>query len=557
MARGEPGTPPGPVRLNVAKLATITGATPNCHCEERSDAAIPRLTNRADSSGGGLPRRCAPRHDSWEWQRHLLLLLLFATLIRLVFAAALGLGVDESYMVASGRTLSLGYFDHPPASWWLAWAASHIAGTEAPIVVRLPFIALFALSTWVMARLGAAIADERSGFWAAVLLNLSPVFGVTTGTWVLPDGPLDCALLGAALCLVRALPAQGRAASLWWAGAGLCAGLALFSKYSAALTLAGAFAYLLTSREHRHWLARPAPYLAAALAVLVFSPVIAWNATHHWASFAFQGDRAAAGAHFHPLGPLVVLAGEALFVLPWIWAPMMALFVAALRKGPDAWRSWLLACLAAPPIVLFALIAAWSGQRVLFHWAAPGYLMLFPLLGEAVVTRLLHPWLRRTLRDTAVLVVLTVAVVATQVRFDWLHPVIARVARQDPDLEAIDWTSLRTDLAARGLLVPGTVVGVPDWRDAGKIAYALGPDVTVLCLNSDARQFGLADPPQRFIGQDVLLLVPEHAVRATQALAPVFDGIDALPPAPIRHAGRVLAEVVVLRAHRLRAWPPP
>ena len=98
---------------------------------------------------------------------------------------------------------------------------------------------------------------------------------------------------------------------------------------------------------------------------------------------------------------------------------------------------------------------------------------------------------------------------------------------------------------------------MPDWRDAGKIAYALGPDVTVLCLNSDARQFGLANPPQHFIGQDVLLLVSEHADRATQALAPVFDSIDALPPAPILHAGRVLADVAVLHAHRLRAWPPP
>jgi 4-amino-4-deoxy-L-arabinose transferase-like glycosyltransferase len=487
----------------------------------------------------------------------LALLLLIATLIRLGFAAALGLGVDESYMVASGRTLSLGYFDHPPASWWLAWAASHLAGTEAPIIVRLPFIALFALSTVLMFRLGTAFAGERAGLWAAVLLNLSPVFSVTTGTWVLPDGPLDCALLGAALCLVKALPARGGSALPWWAGAGLCAGLALFSKYSAALTLAGAFIYLLTSREHRHWLRHPAPYLAALLSVLVFSPVIVWNATHHWASFAFQGERAATGGRFHPLGPLVVLAGEALFVLPWIWAPMMALFVVALRRGPDAWRSWLLACLAAPPIVVFALVAAWSSQRVLFHWAAPGYLMLFPLLGEAVAARLHQPSVRRVLTGTAAFVVLTVAVVATQVRFDWLHPVIAHVARQDPDLEGIDWTSLRDDLTARGLLAAGTVVGVPDWRDAGKIGYALGPDVTVLCLNRDAREFGLADPPAHFIGQDVLLLVPEHAQRAVQALAPVFDGIDALPPAPIRHAGRVLAQVAVLRGHRLRAWPPP
>ena len=122
---------------------------------------------------------------------------------------------------------------------------------------------------------------------------------------------------------------------------------------------------------------------------------------------------------------------------------MMAVWVVALRRGPEAWRGWLLACLAAPPIILFALIAAWSSQRVLFHWAAPGYLMLFPLLGQAVATRVGSPAVRRLLIGTVALIVGAVAIVGTQVRFDWLHPVIARVARQDPDLAGIDWTSLR------------------------------------------------------------------------------------------------------------------
>jgi len=131
--------------------------------------------------------------------------------------------------------------------------------------VRLPFIALAALSTWLMYRLGTVLAGGSAGLWAAVLLNLSPVFGVTSGTWVLPDGPLDCALLAAALCLVHALM---RGSLAWWLGAGLCAGLALLSKYSAVLTIAGVAAYLLTSREHRHWLATPKPWLAALVALM-------------------------------------------------------------------------------------------------------------------------------------------------------------------------------------------------------------------------------------------------------------------------------------------------
>ena len=481
-----------------------------------------------------------------------LLLILATTALRLGFGAALGLGVDESYMVAAGRTLSLGYYDHPPAAWWLSWGAAHLFGSEAPVIVRLPFIALFALSTWLMYRLGAAVADARAGLWAAVLLNLSPVFGVTTGTWLLPDGPLDCALLGAALCLVRALQ---RGVLLWWLAAGLCAGLALFSKYSAILTIAGAGLYLLSSPDHRRLLATPGPWCAALAACLVFAPVLVWNAQHDWASIAFQGERAL-GVRFRPLLPLATLGGEALFVLPWIWLPMMAVFVAAVRRGPDDWRAWLLCCLAAPPIIGFAAISAWSNQRVLFHWAAPGYLMLFPLLGAAVASRLDRPAVRRAMFGTAAFVVATVVVVASQVRWDWMQPVVAMFARKDPTIEAIDWTSVRDDLAARGVLRPDALIAVPNWRDAGKFAYALGPDVTTLCLNRDCREFGVATPPAGFIGRDMVILAPDHAEQLPVTLGRFFTSLARLPDSAIRHAGRTLQPVAVFDARQLRAWPP-
>ncbi|OYV81395.1 MAG: hypothetical protein B7Z64_10800, partial [Acidiphilium sp. 21-68-69] len=48
-----------------------------------------------------------------------LLVILAATLARLVLAAGMGLGIDESYMVAAAHTFQLSYFDHPPVSWWM------------------------------------------------------------------------------------------------------------------------------------------------------------------------------------------------------------------------------------------------------------------------------------------------------------------------------------------------------------------------------------------------------------------------------------------------------
>ena len=467
-------------------------------------------------------------------RRQILLLILITTTLRLAFGTAIGLGVDESYMVSAGRVLSLGYFDHPPASWWLSWASTHLFASEAPVVARLPFILLFALTTWLMFRVTNDVAGPRAGFWAALTLNLSPVFGITSGGWVLPDGPLDCALIGAALCLMRALPSTGRHATGYWCGAGVCAGLALFSKYSAVLTIAGAFLFLLLNPEHRAWLRRWHPYAAGAIALAVFSPVIIWNIEHHWASFAFQGARAG-GFRFRPLMPVTTLLGEALFVLPWFWLPMMILGVKALRSG---WRDQLLACLAAPPILLFALISAWSSQRILYHWAAPGYLMLFPLLGRYVADR----WDRRAVRasivGSAALVIAAVCVIGTQEQFDWL-PLDSATA------EGLDWTAVRDDLSARGLLRPGTVVGVPNWRDAGKIAHALGPDVPVICLNEDSRQFGFAAPPERWAGADVLLLIVDHADTIVPTLRGLFAHIDIQAPTTVTLRGHVLKTITV------------
>jgi 4-amino-4-deoxy-L-arabinose transferase-like glycosyltransferase len=471
----------------------------------------------------------------------------------LAFAATTGLGVDESYMVTAGRVLSLGYFDHPPASWWLSWGAAHLFGTEAPWAVRLPFILLFVLSQTLVWRITCLVADERAGFWAVVALNLSPVFGVTTGTWVLPDGPLDAALLGSALCLLLALPATGRRALGWWAATGFCSGLALFSKYSAVLTIGGAFLYLLVSRPHRHWLARPAPYIAVGIALVVFSPVLLWNASHGWASFAFQGDRAV-GLRFQPLMPMQTFAGEALFVLPWVWLPMMILLVRGFRRARP-WPEQLLVWLAVPPIVMFALISAWSSQRILYHWAAPGYLMLFPLLGRAVTHYLDRAWARRLVGGSVAVLLASVTVIATQIQFDWLGDALSSVMRTDPTAEGIDWTSIGDDLRMRDLLPQGAVAATINWRDAGKIGRALGPGSTMLCLSRDARQFGFADPLRNFVGQDVLLVIVGSTNHAVVEAKPWFQSVEILDGTSVRLNGRVLRMVTVLRGRSLARLP--
>jgi hypothetical protein len=480
--------------------------------------------------------------------------LLVATfLARLGFAATLGLGVDESYMVAAGRKLQLSYFDHPPIAWWLAWGAAHFAGSESTAVVRLPFIALFALTTWLMYRVTSLLFGAPAGLCAAILLNLIPVLGITGGSWVLPDGPLLAALLGAIACLIAALRSDGRRAWGWWLGAGVCVGLALCSKYSAVLTIGGVAVFLTTEPASRRWLARPHPYVAGLIALLIFLPVLLWNAEHGWVSFLFQGGRAIGG--LRPFGPLANIAGQAAFVLPWLWAPLVWCGLVALRRGPGDHKRWLLVCLAAPPIVVFTAVSLWG--NVLFHWAAPGYLFLVPLLGDAVARHWrTNRFLRIGVAATAVFVVLGVALFTTEIRFNWLPRSVAEFPLgKDPRLEIVDWMSLREDLTHRGLLDdPALVVGGVRWSDAGKIDYALGGRVPVVCLSPDARQYGLVAPLDDYAGADLLIVAPHESVAAVaEQFQSLFHRIKPIAPTRIAPSGYPSMPTSLLIAHRLRA----
>jgi 4-amino-4-deoxy-L-arabinose transferase-like glycosyltransferase len=469
---------------------------------------------------------------------------------RLLFAASLGLGIDESYMVAAGRKWQLSYFDHPPLAWWMAWGMAHLTGSESAVVVRLPFLALFALTTLLMYRVTRELFDPGAGLWAAVVLNMAPVLGITAGTWVLPDSPLFAALLGTLACLIAALRSDGRTAWGWWLGAGLCAGLALGSKYSAVLTLLGIVFFLATEPGSRHWLLQPHPYLAGVAALAAFLPVLVWNAGHGWISFLFQGGRA--GGSLHPFGPLLAIAGQAAFLLPWIWAPLLWCGVVAARRGPADREGWLLVCLAAPPILVFTVAALWG--NALYHWAAPGYLMLLPLLGAAIARRRQASRLVRVgLAATAAFVIFGVSLVASEVRFNWLP------LGRDPSLDLVDWTSLRTELESRGLLDrPGLVVAALKWHEAGKIDYALGGRVPVLCLGSGARQYALVANLADYAGADVLIVARRRSLtQINSQFGTLFASIEPIAPATVTHAGRPAMELPLFIGHRLRAGADP
>ncbi len=392
--------------------------------------------------------------------------ILVGSLLRVLVGVWLPLGIDEAYEVGACRSVTLSGFDHPPLVYLLTRAGLALGGNgpvEA-IWVRLPFILLFAFTTWMAWRTARLLFSPQAGAWTAVLLNLSALFSVALGGWALPDGPLLAALMVMAWALARggvlgALQLDGvRPWNAWttWIVAGAALGAAGLAKYQAALAGIGVLLFLLSTREGRQLLRHPAPWLGAATAIAVTSPVLIWNAMNDWASFRFQGARAAADGGFHPLRVLESLGAQAGIILPWIWAPLLFEMVKALRRGPRAdavaRSTWFFACMTVVPVSAFLVIAAWS-PKGLPHWPAIGYLFAFPLLGLATAHELAHgkrALVRNWLAFSAVVLLLVVPIGVSQASSGWmLRTIPAAAAVKDPTLEALPWNAVRTFVVRR------------------------------------------------------------------------------------------------------------
>ena len=285
------------------------------------------------------------------------------TLLRLAVAALTPLSPDEAYYWTWSRALAPGYLDHPPmVALWVRLGTALAGNTALGVRLLAPFAA--AAGTVLLAAAGRTLfPGSGAGLRAAVMLNATLILGAGAVTMT-PDTPLLLFWTAALYALARIATGGG---ATWWLAIGLASGLALDSKYTAALLGLGIALWLLTPTMRPH-LRTPWPWLGAALAALLFTPVIAWNAAHGWASFAKQGGRT---ADWHParaaqfLGEL--LAGQAGLATPLLFA----LFILGAATAARRWRTpayGLLAALTLPGAALFLQHAL--GDRVQPNWPA-------------------------------------------------------------------------------------------------------------------------------------------------------------------------------------------
>jgi 4-amino-4-deoxy-L-arabinose transferase-like glycosyltransferase len=486
--------------------------------------------------------------------------------IRLVCSISLGLGNDEAYHYLYAMHPALSYFDHPPMMAWVEMAGLALPGAgTAAWALRIGFIVLFAGSTLILARVTGRYYGARAGLLAALALNLTGYYGLAASMFALPDGPLLFFWLLTLDRLSLALDEPGDGRLRHWAESGIAWGGAMLSKYHAVFIPLGVALYLVLDVRRRRQLLRPGPYLSLAIGLMVFSPVLLWNARHGWVSFLFQGGRAVGSWVPRPDLLAIALLAQAGYLFPWIWMPL----VSALLRGWRGWskhaagpeRLWL--CLSAVPLAVFTAVACF--RPVLPHWGLIGLVPLFPIVGRTWAERPEErPAVRRRLTAYAGMSLTLVVLAVMEFRTGWFQrgrttPLGILDTRSDPTLDLYGWDQVAGRIRQLGLVdAPGSFAFTRYWYQSAQIGYALGGDRPVLCYNSDdPRGFAFWSRPEEWIGRDgVLVLVGSEPEVIARYFARWFTHVEPASEFWVERNGKPVRRIRLYRCIQQRfAYP--
>ena len=212
------------------------------------------------------------------------------TAMRVIYAGVIDLRTDEAYYWTWSKENVLSFLDHPPMIAWFIRFGTAIFG-DTNLGVRFAGILAMLVTQLLLADIVRRVTHDVR---AIVLAVLMPEAALYYGLLMAKVSP-DVAMIPFAVAMVWALVRLHESDDArWWLAAGLFAGLALLSKFTAVMLLPAVVAFMLVPKWRGRWLTSPYPWVAALIAVIVFSPVLIWNAQHDWASFRFQLVRATA-----------------------------------------------------------------------------------------------------------------------------------------------------------------------------------------------------------------------------------------------------------------------
>ena len=240
--------------------------------------------------------------------------------LHLATNSTLGFHTDELYYLTCGLHPALGYVDFPPLVPLLARVETGLLGVSPWTLRVLPSLLggfLVALSGAYVRRLGGSLRLQGIALLAAIaapyLLGTNWVFQTVTFdqvTWMVS--------LYWFLCLV--LDRRPR----YWIYLGITLGMGLEVKYTIVGLIVGIVIAVLLTPSLRAELRRKYPWIAAAIALVVWAPNLAWQVVEGFPSLVYITNHGGSGGG--PVTYLIEFGVYFFFLIPLWLAGMISLF---------------------------------------------------------------------------------------------------------------------------------------------------------------------------------------------------------------------------------------
>ncbi len=464
----------------------------------------------------------------------LLYLILGTAAFRLIYISIPNLAPEEAYYWNYSRHLALSYFDHPPMLAYLIYIFT-LVGKQSEFFVRIGCVLISSGLTYLTYLVGKLLFDRKVGFFSALLLNCILIFslGAMIAT---PDTPMIFFWVLSFYFFCKLILTQKKK---WWYFWGISTGLALLSKYTAIFIILSVFLFLIFSKKNRKWLITKEPYLALILGILVFLPVIIWNAQNNWASFLFQSSRRAkelgsfSARHF--FGYLGAQIGV---ISPLIYA---GLIYAAVKSGivgfKEHHQKFLLCfCWSFPIILVFTLVA--TKYWVKINWVTAGYFSA-SISAVALFFRFLErgrKWVK-TWGVTSLIIGLIFVLIAH------ILPVMKFIPVSSSLDTVTGWKELAQRVEKEKSRMPeGTIVVGYGYKVPSEIAfYASIETYSNNIVGENGLQFDFWSNPDDFLGKDAIFVYDERErYKNPENLKNFFASVQELEALKIYRGGKVL-----------------
>ncbi|MFP6639588.1 MAG: glycosyltransferase family 39 protein [Myxococcota bacterium] len=251
-----------------------------------------------------------------------------------LFTSARGYGIfgDEFYYLACAAHPDFGYVDHPPLSIWILAGWTGLVGDSLASLRVFP--ALVGAASVIFA---GVLARELGGrgpaqVLTAIVVALAPVNLVVHGYYSMNS--VDVLVWMIAFVLISSALRTG--SSGHWFALGALLGIGLLNKITVLWLGAGLLAGLLVT-PHRRVFRTAGPWIAGALAALLFLPHILWQVENGWPTAEFI--RVATTQKMLPVPPLELFTQQILVWNPLVFPLWLVGGVSLLRRnGDDAGR---------------------------------------------------------------------------------------------------------------------------------------------------------------------------------------------------------------------------